>query len=598
MDNKFINLQNLSKKILANKYYHSFEARNSYNNQLLDVLLYNKNTHFVSVFKDYMVYDYIEEFLKRIYSVSESAERLPKIADYYKNYLKFFCHPVFRNFKLNVIVQNYGDDKAEIYYLVNYGKTVKQENKEPEKKAADPRQSKKIIGYQANNSKKSGNLAKDLRIIFNTTVINFIDGKNELKFMREAIKSEHSSILGQLSGRNIFDSFSASQMNFLKTMDSIQTYNNYATITHSSNKTAQKKFVNPKPQVESNKDKMKIGKPKVVVTKTLLKSGSTTGDQMLCSKSRNNATKLTTESSSKAALQFNTVSNAFIKPQMKKQISQASEIKHIKVPFKSSQPITNINLNTINIITDIGEEKLKIASMLTNLPLSGKSIHPKKQKEFEQANEVRTAVQKIITASKRNDQKSPSIIKNKNKSTINIKSSNDNSKKYLNTFDNNENIQHNTKVDLSKYKTQGSLLDSIDWDLKRGPKTTTNQQIVNLKYTKHISQFKTAKPGTLFKSDLKKSVTDTKAVLKQSLKISAAIPNESKSRNNVISDLNFAASSKGADKVLSKCTSEKIKNFKIDLNGIQASRLLISPKIKNETKFVKLAFSKKEKASA
>ncbi len=48
-------------------------------------------------------------------------ERIPKIVNYYKNYLKFFCNPVFRDFKANLVIQAYGDHKAKVYYKKNYG---------------------------------------------------------------------------------------------------------------------------------------------------------------------------------------------------------------------------------------------------------------------------------------------------------------------------------------------------------------------------------------------------------------------------------------------------------------------------------------------
>jgi hypothetical protein len=119
-----------------------------YNDIIIDNLIYNKNCHLVSVFKDYMITDYIDEFLKRIYRVNESVERVPKIANYYKNYLKFFCNPVFRDFKINNIIQSYGDFKAELYYNNNYG--GKKRDKE---KTADD----------------------NIRNIFNTTVKENID---------------------------------------------------------------------------------------------------------------------------------------------------------------------------------------------------------------------------------------------------------------------------------------------------------------------------------------------------------------------------------------------------------------------------------------
>ena len=106
---------------------HHDSITSTYNDMIMESLIYNKNCHIVSIFKDFMIVDYIDEFLKRIYRLRESSERIPKIANYYKNYLKFFCNPVFRNFKINNIIQSYGDYKAELYYNKNYGHKRKKE---------------------------------------------------------------------------------------------------------------------------------------------------------------------------------------------------------------------------------------------------------------------------------------------------------------------------------------------------------------------------------------------------------------------------------------------------------------------------------------
>jgi len=65
-----------------------------------------------------------------LYSTKESAERIPKISNYYKNYLKFFCNPLFRNFAVNKLIQIYGDNKAELYYKNNYGGSKKKSEEE------------------------------------------------------------------------------------------------------------------------------------------------------------------------------------------------------------------------------------------------------------------------------------------------------------------------------------------------------------------------------------------------------------------------------------------------------------------------------------
>ena len=53
-------------------------------------LIESKNCHAVAIFKDYMIADFIDEFMRREYEMEESLERIPKFANYYKNYLTFF----------------------------------------------------------------------------------------------------------------------------------------------------------------------------------------------------------------------------------------------------------------------------------------------------------------------------------------------------------------------------------------------------------------------------------------------------------------------------------------------------------------------------
>jgi hypothetical protein len=143
------NCKNLKKYIPSKKYLNAIQKglyyrysnkEGDYDRMILDSLLYNKNTHVVSVFKDHMILDYVDEFLKRIYKIEEANERIPKIANYYKNYLKFFCKPLFRDFGINEIIQSYGDYKAELYYNKNYGgknKNVKNDDNDNIKKIFD-----------------------------------------------------------------------------------------------------------------------------------------------------------------------------------------------------------------------------------------------------------------------------------------------------------------------------------------------------------------------------------------------------------------------------------------------------------------------------
>lgn len=58
---------------------------------IINDLINSKETHFTSVFKDYLIYDYNEEFLRGYFSKNDCRDVLPKFYEYYKNYLNFFA---------------------------------------------------------------------------------------------------------------------------------------------------------------------------------------------------------------------------------------------------------------------------------------------------------------------------------------------------------------------------------------------------------------------------------------------------------------------------------------------------------------------------
>ena len=80
-------LRSVIKTNLEKKYLTS---RESYNVKVINDIIYNENTHLVSMFKDYLIYDDVSEFLKRVYVDQESSTRLPKVFDFYNKYSKVF----------------------------------------------------------------------------------------------------------------------------------------------------------------------------------------------------------------------------------------------------------------------------------------------------------------------------------------------------------------------------------------------------------------------------------------------------------------------------------------------------------------------------
>ena len=93
---------------------------NKYNLLCVYNLLNNTYCHLVSEFKEKMILDYVDEFLKRNYTKKETKERIPKLYLYYKHYSIFFGQPFFKNFKFNKLIQKNGEKKARIYYKNHY----------------------------------------------------------------------------------------------------------------------------------------------------------------------------------------------------------------------------------------------------------------------------------------------------------------------------------------------------------------------------------------------------------------------------------------------------------------------------------------------
>jgi len=79
-----------------------------------------------------MIFDSIEEFLKRRYTTTEALERLPRIAKYFKNYSEYFCKPLFRDFRTNEIVSLHWESKAELFYQKNLDGGSKSKSKDTE----------------------------------------------------------------------------------------------------------------------------------------------------------------------------------------------------------------------------------------------------------------------------------------------------------------------------------------------------------------------------------------------------------------------------------------------------------------------------------
>ena len=148
------------------KYNSSTEIKNV---MIINNLINCRSSHFLAIFKDYLISDYIEEFLRRIYFINESIERIPKLYNYYKNYLVFFCKPTFIDSFSNDIIKNYGDLNAECFYKNNL---EKKKNRHEAKRYLD----KKIEEKDKNKNNDNEELIKT---VFTKSIKNSIDNIDE-----------------------------------------------------------------------------------------------------------------------------------------------------------------------------------------------------------------------------------------------------------------------------------------------------------------------------------------------------------------------------------------------------------------------------------
>ena len=96
----------------------------------IDNFISGKYCHSLASFKEKLIFNYDEEFLKKYYKIKETSKKIPLFYEFYKSYLKFFCIPIFSNLPLNELLDKVVEKKAKVFYDENY----KDEPKKVEKK--------------------------------------------------------------------------------------------------------------------------------------------------------------------------------------------------------------------------------------------------------------------------------------------------------------------------------------------------------------------------------------------------------------------------------------------------------------------------------
>ena len=173
-------------RLLYSKYG---DIEEDFNCLYINQLLYETSSHYTIIYKEFEFYQNFDEYLKRWYTLRESINRMPKINDYYKNYHKFFCKPNFNDFSIANIMQNYGDEKAELYYKDNFGvsnsdkdEDITRKNNSMSLSSLDNITNNKTIFNEKNRfliDKNEKSINYSMTMSLNNTTLNSINNKNK-----------------------------------------------------------------------------------------------------------------------------------------------------------------------------------------------------------------------------------------------------------------------------------------------------------------------------------------------------------------------------------------------------------------------------------
>ena len=244
IQNNSFNKNIITKNLI--KYNSSPKIKNI---MIINDLISAKSKKITSIFKDYLIINYNEEFLKRFYNHQEINEKIPKFYKYYRNYLSFFCKATFKDFHYNHLIQNYGEIKAEIYYYSKYGNDKKKKdimkdksNKNNKNKKTDKKSNIIIFSPSLRKSLEKINISKtndihvngdkDFDLLKNSTQ------KNEINYSNiEKISRENSSI----SILNLLNEYERNKLK--KECSKINTYTNEKNENNFKDKTINNKNI-------------------------------------------------------------------------------------------------------------------------------------------------------------------------------------------------------------------------------------------------------------------------------------------------------------------------------------------------------------------
>lgn len=172
----------ISSSLLKHKYSM---ITNQYTLMKINNIIYNKKSHLVAVFKDNLLSSIDLEFIKRFYERDESRYRIKAYSEYYKNYLEFFCRPLFNGYYHNNTMVRHYERHAEFHYNNQYSiRQMKHDKKKYKSRHRNMNEINTIFSESIKNNLNKTSLSNnDSRVALNcnNNAKNNIQISNEIK---------------------------------------------------------------------------------------------------------------------------------------------------------------------------------------------------------------------------------------------------------------------------------------------------------------------------------------------------------------------------------------------------------------------------------
>ena len=268
-------IEYITKTYLKNEYGPNCNIKYTYSYQVIENLINHKCTHLYSIFKDNMINEYIDEFLKRFYRKRESHKKIPQFALFYTNYQKYFCTPTFPAKFYNKKIHRQREEKAKCFYNAKFKDKDKESNSCsdndiemcPASTGGKPGIGKKY--YKNNNEKNNKTFfneeIKELLENESLSVYCDINSKNTISLHESGskLKSNRSYLLNNSSNEE-------SLCNIMNGLYNKKLFNyNSRSDTKKSNKTLLKKNKNEKDINNTNNENNKNNSSKNILNKKI-----------------------------------------------------------------------------------------------------------------------------------------------------------------------------------------------------------------------------------------------------------------------------------------------------------------------------------------